>query len=183
MRFNPRAYREHWRSVYIGHHLHSVWIAHGQHGNLSFIKILRQCICYRLYSCLSSRYLDYLPFLPNILLYGLCVRLVKRNGGQIKHGGPHIDCDAAIGLFGQGQNVVHRFDANRRFVSQATLAHIAHKAARAVAAVLYLAAVGVVDDVFKIHAAVRRRPHGQNLVCTHAKMPVAQVAVLRCAKI
>ena len=55
---------------------------------------------------------------------------------------------------------------------------IAHEAARAVAALLDLAAVGVVDHVFEIDSRRRRRPHRQHLVGADAEVPVRQEAVL-----
>ena len=43
---------------------------------------------------------------------------------------------------------------------------------------LDLAAVGIVNDVFKIKGGVRRWPHRQNLISPHAKVTVCQETVL-----
>ncbi len=61
---------------------------------------------------------------------------------------------------------------------QAPVAHEAHEAARAIAALLDLAAVGVVDHVFEIDALARRGPHRKHLVGAHAEVAVRQEAVL-----
>ena len=71
-----------------------------------------------------------------------------------------------------------RLHADYVFGGEAAVAHIAGKAARAIAALLDLGTVGVVDDVFEIDACCGRRPHGQDLVGTDAKMAVAQEAVM-----
>ena len=57
----------------------------------------------------------------------------------------------------------------------------AHKAARAIAAMLHLTAIGVVNHVFKIDGRRRCGPYRQNLVGTHAKVAVRQKLVLRIA--
>ena len=67
---------------------------------------------------------------------------------------------------------------HRVLVGQALLAHEAHKAARAIAALLDLAAIGVVDDVFKVDAVGGRRPHRQDLVGADAKVAVGQKTVV-----
>ena len=81
----------------------------------------------------------------------------------------------------QVQHAVEGLHAHRVAVGQALVAHIAHKAARPVAAVLDLTAVAVVDGVGKVNAAAARRggPHTQNLVGAPAKVAVGQETVLR----
>ena len=54
----------------------------------------------------------------------------------------------------------------------------AHEAARAVAALLHLAAVGVENAVAKIGAGQARRFNQQDLIATDAKMPVGQAPQL-----
>ena len=63
-------------------------------------------------------------------------------------------------------------------VGEALLAHEAHKAARAVAAVLDLAAVRVVDDVGKIGALPDGGTHGQDLVRADTEAPIGQETVM-----
>ena len=69
-------------------------------------------------------------------------------------------------------------DADAALGRQPAPAYVAHEATRAVAAVLDLAAVGVVDDVFKVQTRRGRGAHGQNLVGPHAEVAVGQKAVL-----
>ena len=78
----------------------------------------------------------------------------------------------------QFDDAAMHLDAHRGFVGQPLLAHKAHKAARAIAAVLHLAAIGVVDDVLEIHTRLRRSAHAQNLVRSNTKMAIGQPAVL-----
>jgi hypothetical protein len=62
------------------------------------------------------------------------------------------------------------------------LAHEAHEAARAIAALLHLAAVCVVNHVLKIDAlgrALGGAPHREDLVGADAEVAVGQKAVLR----
>jgi hypothetical protein len=75
------------------------------------------------------------------------------------------------------------FDAHRLFFAQALFAHIAHKAPRTIAAVLHLAAVGVVDDVFKINIWAGGGAHTQDLIGPNAKVPVCQPTVLGGAQV
>ena len=97
---------------------------------------------------------------------------IKRNVWPCEKGRAHVYCDPAIHLLSERQGVVNRFHTNHRFVGQPLAAHIAHEAACAVAAMLYLAAIVVVNRVFKVKLRRRRGPHRQNLIRTHAKMAI-----------
>jgi hypothetical protein len=61
---------------------------------------------------------------------------------------------------------------------ESLVAHKAGKAARAVAALLHLAAVGVVDHVFKIDVRARRGAHAQHLIGADTKVAIGQKANL-----
>jgi hypothetical protein len=76
----------------------------------------------------------------------------------------------------------HGADLDAVLVGQAAVADEAHEAARAVAALLHLAAVGVVDHVFEVDARRRRGPHRQDLVGADAEVAVRQLPVLRFAQ-
>jgi hypothetical protein len=79
----------------------------------------------------------------------------------------------------QLQQVVDGLDPDAAPVGQAALVHVAHEAARAVAAMFDLVAAVVEDAVAEVHA---RRAAGfdhQDLVGAHAEAAVAQVAHLR----
>ena len=102
---------------------------------------------------------------------------IERHAGQIKHRRTHVHAHAAIRLLGQFDHAVFHFHAHRVAGRQPLPAHVAHKAARAVAAVLHFMAI-VVDDVFEIHIRRGRGPHAQNLVGPHAKVAVGQKTVL-----
>jgi hypothetical protein len=78
----------------------------------------------------------------------------------------------------QFEFAVGHLHAQRVARAQALVVHIAHEAARAVAALLHLAAVGVVDHVFEVQPGPGRRPHAQDLVGAHAEMAIGQEAVL-----
>jgi hypothetical protein len=56
--------------------------------------------------------------------------------------------------------------------------HIAGKTTGAIAALLNLDSIGVVDDVFKVYRSVGRRTDRKYLISTDAKMTIRQPAVL-----
>ena len=103
---------------------------------------------------------------------------LKWQGGRIKHGRTHIDGDLPVWLGVQGDDAALHLHADRGFGGEPLLKHKAHKAACAIAAVLNHAAIGVVDDVGKIHIGRGGWAHRQNLVCAHAKAPVGNETVL-----
>ena len=96
----------------------------------------------------------------------------------IKDGRPHVHRDTAIGVHAQLDLALLHLDAHGAFVGQALVAHIAHKAAGPVAAMLHLTAIGVVDHVFKIQPGRGRGPNREDLVGPHAKVAVGQKTVL-----
>ncbi len=71
-----------------------------------------------------------------------------------------------------------RLDAYFALVRQALLMDEAHEAARAVAALLDLAAIGIEDAVAEIDAGRRRTFDHQDLVATDAKVAVGEKARL-----
>jgi len=83
-----------------------------------------------------------------------------------------------IGQLTQFQLALFDLHPHRIARGQALFMHIAHETARAIAALLHFAAIGVVDDVFKIDAVMRWRPYAQNLVRAHPPMAIGQVAVM-----
>ena len=108
---------------------------------------------------------------------------LKRYFGSIQNGGAHVDRDTAIGVHLQFNFALLHFHANTVFGGQAFVAHVAHKASRAIAAVLHLTAIGVVNHIFKVERGVWRRAHRQNLISPHTKMSVGQEAVLGGAEV
>ena len=63
-------------------------------------------------------------------------------------------------------------------MGQLLVQHKAHEAARTIAALLHFAAVGVKNAVAKIRLGKLGSFHQQDLVATHAKMPVGQKSQL-----
>ena len=70
---------------------------------------------------------------------------VEGHGGQVEDRRAHVHGDAAVIEHAQLDDLVDGLDPHHRLVGQAAFAHEAHEAARAVAALLDLAAVGVED--------------------------------------
>ncbi len=67
-------------------------------------------------------------------------------------------------------------DADRALGREPTLADELHEAARAVAALLDFAAVGVEDPVAEIDVGARALLHQQHLVAADAEVPVGEVS-------
>ena len=109
---------------------------------------------------------------------------VKRHFSQVKHRRAHVDTDPTIGLQRERQHAVHGLHAHRVAHRQLVVAHVANKAARAVAAVLHLLAVGVVNRIRKIdvNRTDGRGSHAQYLVCADTEVTVGQKSVLRGAQ-
>ena len=80
-------------------------------------------------------------------------RRIKRHLGQVEYRYTHVD--------------------------QALLTRKAHKAARAVTAMLHFTAIGIVNHVRKINRRRWGGPYRQNLVRTHTEVTVSQKPVLR----
>ena len=103
---------------------------------------------------------------------------IKRNLRQVKHWQPHVYGDAVVRLQAELQHALHGLHPHTALRGQPPAVDKAHETARAVAAVLHLATVGVVDGVFEVDAGGGGRPHRQNLVCAHAEVAVGQKTVL-----
>ena len=71
------------------------------------------------------------------------------------------------------------FDAQRGFIRQSMIVHKAHKTARAIAALLHFAAVGIEYPVAKIHIGTRRFVDQQNLIAADAEMSIRDITQLR----
>ena len=103
---------------------------------------------------------------------------VKGNEWPFKHRLTHVYPDAAIGLFVQGDDAALDFDPHFGFVSQASFFDETDKTARAIAALLDFAAVGVVDDVFEISLGRGAGAHAQDLIGPDTEVPVSQKTIL-----
>ena len=103
---------------------------------------------------------------------------VERNLGQVKDGGTHVDRHAAIGLVAEGDDASVYFDPNVGAGGQPSFFDKAHKATGPIATLLHFAAIGVVDDVFKIGFGGGADAHAEDLIGTDAVMPIGQKPVL-----
>lgn len=103
---------------------------------------------------------------------------VERYFGGIEARLPHVDGDTAVGHQLGSDHAFFRLYANRLFAGEPLVIDKTSKTARAIAALLHLTPIGVVDDVFKIDPCCRRRAHGQDLVCPHAEVTIGQETVL-----
>ena len=103
---------------------------------------------------------------------------IKRNFVRVKQRCTHVDGDTAIRGEARLDDALHGLHTDHVLVRQRPVMHKAGKTTRAVATLLDLGAVGVVDQVFKVDARRGRGPHGQDLVGTDAKVAVTQEAVM-----
>src|ERR1022692_943920 len=76
-----------------------------------------------------------------------------------------------------------RLDTDDALCGQSTVANKSHKAARAVAALLDLAAVGVENPIAEIDVGTVGIFHEQNLIAAHAEAAVSQTLQLRSAQV
>ena len=166
--FDLRAPLRHGRAVHIVDQLHRVRVAHGQN-------------CRVQHGLLAVRRHRQGPGGPTQGVAGLQTDCIKGQCGQLKNGRAHVHVNAAVRRHVQGEHAVEGLHAHCVALAQVLVAHIAHKAARAIAAVLYLLAVGVVNGVSKINIRAARRggPDAKYLVRAHTEMPVGQKTVLR----
>ncbi len=102
----------------------------------------------------------------------------KRYLLQIEFWRPHVHRDASVFVHVQAQCATLDLDPHRISVGQTLFLDIPHKTARAVATVLDLATVRIVDDVLEVEGIRGRRPNGENLIGSHAKSPICQKPVL-----
>lgn len=152
--------------VHIVHQHHSMGVTHGN-GR------------YQNRSALRSIYKGQWPLLPRTTRLRCHPACIKGDVGKTKHRGPHVHGHAAIGCERGGNDTLLRFHAQHILGGQPLVAHKTGKTARSIATLLHFRAVGVVNDIFKVDVRCRRRPHGQDLVGTHAEMAIPQKAVVR----
>ena len=103
-------------------------------------------------------------------------RAVEAAGARIEVGCAHVDADGAIVLEAGFDASAGSDDAYGRTPCQAQLVHELDEAARPVAALFDLAAVGVEDAVAEIGRRVRRSLHDQYLVRADTQAPIGQAA-------
>ena len=97
----------------------------------------------------------------------------------IKHRSAHVHRDAAVGREFGFDHAFHGLHAQAAFAAQAALVHKLGKTACAIATLLHLRAIGVVDDVFEVNAGPWGRASRPYLIGAHAQVAVAQNAVMR----
>jgi hypothetical protein len=85
---------------------------------------------------------------------------------------PHVDADLAVGLQARRDAPAQGLHADFALVGEPALVHELHEAARAVAALLDLPAVGVEDAVAKVDPRLGRRFDDQDLVAADAAVAV-----------
>src|SRR6266545_4430318 len=102
----------------------------------------------------------------------------ERNIGRAKKRCAHIHGNLAIRRQHGLDDPARRLDANRALVGQSAGAHEMHEAARAVAALFDLFAIGVEDSITKVDVGARRLLDQQYLVAADAEMAVCQPANL-----
>ena len=100
----------------------------------------------------------------------------RRHGREARRA--HVDGHLAIVLEPRSDDPAGRLDANLTLVREPPVAHEPDEAARAVAALLDLAAVGVEDPVAKVDVGARRPLDDEHLVAAHAKAAVGERADL-----
>src|SRR5438552_6693228 len=96
----------------------------------------------------------------------------ERNIGRAKLRCAHVHRDLAIRRQHGLDDSARRLDANRALVGQSTRAHEMHEAARAVAALFDLFAVGVEDSVAEVDIGAGRLLDQQYLVAADSEMAV-----------
>ncbi len=108
-------------------------------------------------------------------------RLVRREGhvGGREARRAHVDRHFARGFDPRTDHAARGLDADLAPGGEALVEHEAREAARAVAALLDLAAVGVEDAVAEIVTRVARPLHQQHLVAADAEVAVGEGACLR----
>ncbi len=104
---------------------------------------------------------------------------VERYACRLQNRRAHIDGDAPIGFECRLDYARHGFDLDCALVGQAFVGNEFDEGAGAVAALLDLAAIGVINTVAKIDIGRRRLLDHQHLVGAHAEAPVGQELPLR----
>ena len=107
----------------------------------------------------------------------------ERNLRRLEARHAHVHRHLAVRLQARHDDAGSGFDANLGFRAQPLVVHEAHEAARAVAALLDLAAVGVEDAVAEIGIGPGGAFHQQDLVATDAEMAIGDELELGRAQI
>ena len=165
----------HGRLLHVLDHLHRVRVAHGHQRNLT-----REDLAGRRLQ--RQRPQHGLPLLP-----GHQTPCGERQPARIERGLAHVHFHPAVRHQPGRDDAATRQHADPVTVGQPLLVHEAHEAARAVAALLHLDAVGIDDPVDKIqplgpgcgHLFCRGTLDDQDLVGPHAHMAIGQPAPLR----
>lgn len=118
------------------------------------------------------------PFLPIILEMRWLHRRHKWHTGMVEHGRPHVDGDPTVWIHAQLDDAMLDLHPHGVLRGQPLLAHEANETPGTVTTVFDLAAIRVVDDVFKVDARPGRGAHREDLVSAHTEMPVGQKPVL-----
>ncbi|MCY1542489.1 hypothetical protein D9M68_782370 [compost metagenome] len=156
-----RAVLQHGEVLDVVHHLHRVRVAHRHGRNPCGAAVDLQAVD-RIHA-----------FSPGRQALG-----AERHLGRFQLGRAHVHGDLAVVLQRQRDHALHHLHAHRALVGHALVADETHEAARAVAAVLDLAAVGIEDAVAEVDIAARRFLDHQHLVGAHAEMPAGERAPL-----
>src|SRR5581483_1890965 len=91
-----------------------------------------------------------------------------------ERGRSHVHAHLAVVFQARRDQAAQRLDAELALRGEAARVHELHEAARAVAALLDLAAVGVEDAVAEIRVGAGRPLHRQHLVAAHAKVAIRE---------
>src|SRR3989475_8493906 len=113
-----------------------------------------------------------IAYRQNRYVYGFPVNFNSFYQRRTEGRGPHLDADLAVCLEPRHDWAGERLDADLALGSKAFLVHELHEAARAVTALLDLAAIGVEDAVAEVHVAPLRPLDHQDLVATGSQMSI-----------
>jgi len=91
---------------------------------------------------------------------------------------PHVDRHHAIRLQARRDDAAGSFYPDFSFLREPTLMDKAYKAARAIAALFHLAAIGIEDAVTEISLRVQRLFHQQQLIAADTKVPIGNTTDL-----
>src|SRR6185295_9599804 len=112
--------------------------------------------------------------------FGSQAQRLEQRFGKLRRA--HVDAHFAVGLETRTDHAAGRLDADLALAGEAPGAHELDEAARAVAALLDFAAVGVEDAIAEVDALLRRPLDDQQLVEADAEVPVGERADLLAAE-